>query len=112
MNREEVIAIRQRLLRRGYQPIGVYNWNCPDIPEKDRGKRPNELNWQTTVGMPIYRDLCREHRHSDRETSIRLTSMSKTRRSSRNRHDGRETFRQDFCSRPTEFGALPSALPV
>ena len=57
MNREEVIAIRQRLLVRGYQPIGVYNWNCPDIPEKERGKRPNELNWQATVGMPIYRDF-------------------------------------------------------
>jgi hypothetical protein len=57
MTREEVVSLRQRLLDRGYQPIGVYNWNCPDIPEKERGKRPNELGWQNTVGMPIYRDF-------------------------------------------------------
>ena len=55
MNREEVIEVRQRLLDHGYQPVGVYSWNWPDIPEKERGKRPNEPGWQKTVGMPVYR---------------------------------------------------------
>ena len=55
MNREEVIEVRQRLLDHGYQPVGVYSWNWPDIPEKERGKRPNEPSWQKTVGMPVYR---------------------------------------------------------
>jgi Protein of unknown function (DUF3987)/Primase C terminal 2 (PriCT-2) len=55
MNREEVIEVRQRLLDHGYQPVGVYSWNWPGIPEKERGKRPNEPGWQKTVGMPVYR---------------------------------------------------------
>jgi hypothetical protein len=57
MTREEIVAIRQRLLERQFQPIGVYSWNYPGIPEKDRGKRPCEPNWQNTIGMPVYRDV-------------------------------------------------------
>src|SRR6516225_1109827 len=60
MTREEIVSLRQRLLDHGYQPIGVYNWNWPNIPEKDRGKRPNELDWQNTSGMPVYHD-CAEN---------------------------------------------------
>ena len=56
MTREEVVEVRQRLLDRRFQPIAVYNWNHPSIPEKARGKRPSEPGWQNTVGMPIYRD--------------------------------------------------------
>jgi hypothetical protein len=56
MNREEIIAVRQRLLERQFQPIAVYNWDYPGIPEKHRGKRPSETEWQRTVGMPLYRD--------------------------------------------------------
>ena len=55
MTREEVVEVRQRLLDRRFQPIAVYNWNHPSIPEKARGKRPSEPGWQTTVGMPAYR---------------------------------------------------------
>ena len=57
MNREEVIEIRQRLLDRQFQPIAVYNWDYPSIPEKARGKRPSESEWQRTVGMPLYRKV-------------------------------------------------------
>ena len=28
-----------------------------NIPEKHRGKRPSEGEWQRTVGMPLYRDV-------------------------------------------------------
>ena len=56
MTREEIISVRQRLLERRFQPIAVYNWDYPSIPEKERGKRPSEPNWQNTVGMPVYRD--------------------------------------------------------
>ena len=57
MTREEVIEVRQRLLDRRFQPISVYNWDYPSIPEKVRGKRPSERNWQNTAGMPVYRDV-------------------------------------------------------
>jgi hypothetical protein len=56
MNREDVIAIRRRLLDRGYQPIGVYSWDYPGVPKEMRGKRPSERAWQRTIGMPIYRE--------------------------------------------------------
>ena len=56
MTREEVVSLRQRLLDHNFQPIGVYNWDHPSIPQKVRGKRPSEPNWQNTVGMPVYRD--------------------------------------------------------
>ena len=56
MTREEIVSIRQRLLERQFQPIAVYNWDYPDIPEKHRGKRPSESEWQKTIGMPLYRD--------------------------------------------------------
>ena len=55
MTREEVVSLRQRLLDRQFQPIAVYNWDHSGIPEKLRGKRPSEPNWQHTVGMPVYR---------------------------------------------------------
>jgi hypothetical protein len=35
----------------------VYNWDYANIPEKERGKRPSESEWQRTVGMPFYRDI-------------------------------------------------------
>ena len=57
MTREEIVAVRQRLLDHRFQPIAVYNWNYQSIPEKERGKRPSESEWQRTVGMPIYRDV-------------------------------------------------------
>jgi hypothetical protein len=61
MNREkEIVSLRQRLLNHGYQPIGVFNWDWPNIPEKDRGKRPNENDWQNTAGMPVYNN-CAEN---------------------------------------------------
>jgi Protein of unknown function (DUF3987)/Primase C terminal 2 (PriCT-2) len=56
MNREEVIEVRQRLIKRKFQPISVYNWDFAGIPLKHRGKRPIESNWQHTVGMPVYYD--------------------------------------------------------
>ena len=56
MTREEIVAVRQRLLERQFQPIAVYNWDYPSIPKKDRGKRPSEPNWQNTIGMPVYHD--------------------------------------------------------
>jgi hypothetical protein len=56
MTREEVVSLRQRLLDHSFQPVGVYNWNYQNIPQKVRGKRPSEPNWQNTVGMPVYRD--------------------------------------------------------
>jgi hypothetical protein len=56
MTREEVVSLRQRLLDHNFQPIGVYNWDYQNIPQKVRGKRPSEPNWQNTVGMPVYRD--------------------------------------------------------
>ena len=56
MTREEVVSLRQRLLDHSFQPIGVYNWDYQNIPQKVRGKRPSEPNWQNTVGMPVYRD--------------------------------------------------------
>ena len=56
MTREEIVSLRQRLLERQFQPIAVYNWDYPAIPEKDRGKRPSEPRWQKTIGMPVYRD--------------------------------------------------------
>jgi hypothetical protein len=55
--REEIISLRQRLLDHGYQPVGVHNWDSPHVHEGQRGKRPSELNWQGTVGMPVYRDF-------------------------------------------------------
>ena len=57
MTREEIVAIRQRLLERQFQPIAIYNWDYPNIPEKHRGKRPSEGAWQQTTGMPNYRDI-------------------------------------------------------
>ena len=56
MTREEVVSLRQRLLDHSFQPIGVYNWDYQNIPQKVRGKRPSEPNWQNTVGMPVCRD--------------------------------------------------------
>ena len=56
MNREEIVAVRQRLLERKFQPISVYNWDFEGIPLKQRGKRPIESNWQNSVGMPVYYD--------------------------------------------------------
>jgi hypothetical protein len=56
MNRQEIVAIRQRLIERSLQPIAVYNWDFPGIPLKHRGKRPIESNWQNTIGMPAYYD--------------------------------------------------------
>jgi hypothetical protein len=56
VTREEIVAIRQRLLEHRFQPIAVYNWDYQSIPEKDRGKRPSESNWQNTIGMPVYRE--------------------------------------------------------
>ena len=56
MTREEIVAVRRRLLARQFQPIAVYNWDYPSIPKKDRGKRPSEPNWQNTIGMPVYHD--------------------------------------------------------
>ena len=47
MNREEIVAVRQRLLERQFQPIAVYNWDFEGIPEKHRGKRPSESNGRT-----------------------------------------------------------------
>jgi hypothetical protein len=60
MTREEIVAVRQRLLEHRFQPIGVYNWDYPSIPEKDRGKRPSENEWQRTVGMPLYREVAQK----------------------------------------------------
>ena len=57
MTREEIVAVRQRLLERQFQPIAVFNWNYSSIPEKHRGKRPSETEWQRTVGMPAYREV-------------------------------------------------------
>jgi hypothetical protein len=57
MNREEIIEVRQRLLDHKFQPIAVFNWNYPSIPEKHRGKRPSEVEWQKSVGMPRYRNV-------------------------------------------------------
>ena len=57
MNREDIVSLRQRLLERQFQPIAVYNWDYPGVPEKHRGKRPSESKWQRTVGMPVYRDV-------------------------------------------------------
>ena len=57
MTREEIIAVRQRLLERQFQPIAVYNWDYPAIPENHRGKRPSETEWQNTIGMPVYREV-------------------------------------------------------
>jgi hypothetical protein len=57
MNREEIVAVRQRLIERQFQPIAVYNWDFPGIPLKHRGKRPIESNWQNTIGMPAYHDV-------------------------------------------------------
>ena len=82
MTREEIVAVRQRLLEHQFQPIAVYNWDYPSIPEKERGKRPSETEWQKTVGMPVYRDDGAEHGRSDRRHSIRSTSMSRIQRSS------------------------------
>jgi hypothetical protein len=56
MNQEEIVAIRQRLIERKFQPISVFNWDYPNIPLKHRGKRPIESNWQNTIGMPNYYD--------------------------------------------------------
>ena len=56
MTREEIVSLRQRLLDHQFQPIAVYNWDYPGIPEKERGKRPSEPDWQNTIGMPVYRD--------------------------------------------------------
>ena len=56
MIREEIVAIRQRLIKRKFQPIAVYNWDFDGIPLKQRGKRPIESNWQNTFGMPNYYD--------------------------------------------------------
>jgi hypothetical protein len=56
VTREEIVSVRQRLLKRRFQPISVYNWDHADIPKKERGKRPSEPGWQNTVGMPVYRD--------------------------------------------------------
>jgi hypothetical protein len=56
MTREEIVSVRQRLLERRFQPIGIYNWDYPDIPAKERGKRPSEPGWQKTIGMPAYHD--------------------------------------------------------
>ena len=52
----KVVALRQRLLDRGYQPLPVFNWNYSGVSEKDRGKRPSDNGWQNTTGMPVYRD--------------------------------------------------------
>jgi hypothetical protein len=52
----EIVALRQRLLDHAFQPIAIYNFDHPDIPEKARGKRPREPGWQKTVGMPVYHD--------------------------------------------------------
>ena len=57
MNREEVVAIRQRLIEHKFQPISVYNWDFEGIPLKHRGKRPIESNWQNAIGMPAYHDV-------------------------------------------------------
>ena len=57
MNREEVVAIRQRLIEHKFQPISVYNWDFEGIPLKHRGKRPIESNWQNAIGMPAYCDV-------------------------------------------------------
>ena len=57
MNREEVVAIRQRLIEHKFQPISVYNWDFEGIPLKHRGKRPIESNWQNAIGMPAYYDV-------------------------------------------------------
>ena len=42
MTRDEVVSLRQRLLDGQFQPVAIYNLD----------KRPSELNWQNTVGMP------------------------------------------------------------
>src|SRR4051812_9836958 len=55
MVREEIIALRQRLLDHGLQPVSVLNWDYTKVPEKLRGKCPSETDWQNTVGMPPYR---------------------------------------------------------
>jgi hypothetical protein len=55
--KEEIVSLRQRLLDHGYQPVGVYSWDSQHVLEGQRGKRPSELNWQATIGMPIYRDF-------------------------------------------------------
>jgi hypothetical protein len=44
MTRDEVVSLRQRLLDGQFQPVAIYNLD----------KRPSELNWQNTVGMPRY----------------------------------------------------------
>src|SRR3954447_279714 len=55
MNREDIVALRQRLLDRGYQPVPVYNWDYDKVPEKSRGKVPFGTDWQKTSGIPRYR---------------------------------------------------------
>src|SRR4051812_20598462 len=55
MVREEIIALRQRLLDRGLQPVSVLSWNYSKVPEKLRGKQPSEPNWQCTAGLPPFR---------------------------------------------------------
>ena len=45
MTREEVVSLRQRLLDHSFQPIGVYNWDYQNIPQKVRGKR-RRTRWQ------------------------------------------------------------------
>ena len=82
MTREEIVSLRQRLLDRQFQPISVYNWDYPNIPEKDRGKRPSETELAEHSRNAGLSRRCAEHRHSDRNSLSRSTSISKIQRSS------------------------------
>ena len=79
MTREEIVSVRQRLLERQFQPIAVYNWDYPDIPKKERGKRPSEAEMAEhgrNAGLSRRRN---EHRNFDRNS---LSARHRYRRSS------------------------------
>ena len=62
MTREEIVSLRQRLLDRQFQPISVYNWDYPSIPEKHRGKRPSESRVATNRGHAALSGRGAKHR--------------------------------------------------
>ena len=112
MTREEIVAVRQRLLERQVPTDRCLQLGLSKHPE-ERSRQASER----TQLAKHYRHaglsrLCGEHRHSHRGP---LPAGHRHRRPDDrrgNRRDGRDALRQDNYSLPIELSAAPPAVPI
>ena len=82
MNREEIVSVRQRLLDRQFQPIACLQLGLSKHPGEASRQAPERNRVARTRRHAALSRRGAEYRRSDRSSSTRSISISKTRRSS------------------------------